>query len=342
MDVAVAVTVSGASAHVALNGADDGSTIDESLVELTALPGQSATDVLIGTMIATHHQLASGGHRLVATTINWPDRRQAAGLRDKLTAAGLTGVTVQTDAPVMPPTPADTAPIAVSPAPADTAPIAASPAPPAPTSPGAGGDPAAATTANIPVQRPDPAVHNPFAPATLTLPRIPAPPASRNPLLVILAVVAVVAVAVAIWPSHANSPSSVSAPSPGSGRGSTTAAPTPSTSGSTSAGTTMTFAEMRDIVTNLYGQLPQNASTAFGELSGQYGAKTGYQDYLNFWASIASVTVLSVTPRDATSVTARLRYVTRSGATDTEDRWLSFVKQNGGLLVSDSERIGSA
>jgi hypothetical protein len=52
--------------------------------------------------------------------------------------------------------------------------------------------------------------------------------------------------------------------------------------------------------------------------------------------------LVAVTPRDATSVTARIRYVLREGRTDTEDRWLSVVPTNGQLLIYDSERIGPA
>jgi len=55
-----------------------------------------------------------------------------------------------------------------------------------------------------------------------------------------------------------------------------------------------------------------------------------------------SVTLLSVSPRDSASVVARLRYVRRDGAVDTEDRWLSVVPKDGGLLIYDSERIGAA
>jgi len=59
-------------------------------------------------------------------------------------------------------------------------------------------------------------------------------------------------------------------------------------------------------------------------------------------AAVASVTLLSVSPRDSTSVVARLRYVRRDGGVDTEDRWLSVVPKDGTLLIYDSERIGAA
>ena len=52
--------------------------------------------------------------------------------------------------------------------------------------------------------------------------------------------------------------------------------------------------------------------------------------------------MLSVTPRDPTSVVVRLRYVMNDGRVDTEDRWLSTVLVDGKLRVYDSERIGPA
>ena len=54
------------------------------------------------------------------------------------------------------------------------------------------------------------------------------------------------------------------------------------------------------------------------------------------------MSVLSVTPRDATSVVARVRYELNDGRVDTEDRWLSVVDRAGRLLIYDSERIGPA
>jgi serine/threonine-protein kinase len=54
------------------------------------------------------------------------------------------------------------------------------------------------------------------------------------------------------------------------------------------------------------------------------------------------VALLSVTPRDDTSVIARIRYVLNNGQVDTEDRWLSVVPAGGRLLIYDSERIGPA
>jgi serine/threonine-protein kinase len=77
-------------------------------------------------------------------------------------------------------------------------------------------------------------------------------------------------------------------------------------------------------------------------LDSHYQQRNGLDDYLGFWSTIESVSVLSVAPRDSTSVVATVRYTLRNGGVDTENRWLSVVPGNGGLLIYDSERIGPA
>jgi serine/threonine-protein kinase len=124
--------------------------------------------------------------------------------------------------------------------------------------------------------------------------------------------------------------------------------PTTSTTRTSTATTTapsavpVTFEAMRDLVTGFYAQLPGNAQGAWTMLDSHYQQRNGWDDYLGFWSSIESVAVLSVAPRDATSVVATVRYVLRSGGVDTENRWLSVVPGNQGLLIYDSERIGPA
>lgn len=104
----------------------------------------------------------------------------------------------------------------------------------------------------------------------------------------------------------------------------------------------VTFESMRDAVTAFYGQLPGNARSAWNNLDTNYQQRNGLDGYLGFWSTIQSVSVLSITPRDATSVVATVRYVLRDGRVDTENRWLSIVPRNGQLLIYDSERIGPA
>jgi serine/threonine-protein kinase len=106
--------------------------------------------------------------------------------------------------------------------------------------------------------------------------------------------------------------------------------------------TPVTFESMREAVTGFYGQLPAAAEAAWNRLDTNYQQRNGRADYLDFWSTIQTVSVLSVTPRDANSVVATIRYVLKDGRVDTENRWLSVVPRNGELLIYDSERIGPA
>ncbi|GFG75896.1 hypothetical protein [Mycobacterium botniense] len=108
----------------------------------------------------------------------------------------------------------------------------------------------------------------------------------------------------------------------------------------TEAAPSITFDRMRDFVTELYALLPAQPMAAWAQFDTHFQTKSGLSAYLEFWATIQSVTVLSVSPRDGTSVVVRLKYVRKDGKSDTEDRWLSVVSVNGQMLVDDSERIG--
>lgn len=103
----------------------------------------------------------------------------------------------------------------------------------------------------------------------------------------------------------------------------------------------VTFQTMNDAARRFYVMLPERAASAWPLLGSSYQATTGRTEFLDWWASVDSVTVLSVSPRDASSVVVRLRFVMNDRRTDTEDRWLSFDPGPDGLVVRDSERIGS-
>lgn len=123
----------------------------------------------------------------------------------------------------------------------------------------------------------------------------------------------------------------------------TTTSTTPTTTTTTSsASAAVTFDSMRDAVNAFYGRLPGDAQGAWNQLDPNYQQRNGLQDYLSFWSTIRSVSVLSVSPRDANSVVATVRYVLQDGRVDTENRWLSVVSKDGRLLIYDSERIGPA
>lgn len=177
------------------------------------------------------------------------------------------------------------------------------------------------------------------------------PPAEANPsrwpwLLGAAALVAILgALIFAVWPRQQDS----ATPSRGTTTVSTSTSRPPTSSATSSTTTTstvsspaVTFDAMKNLVNGFYAELPGNARAAWNKLDTHYQQRNGLDDYLGFWSTIDSVSVLSVTPRDANSVVATIRYVLRDGRVDTENRWLSVVGVNGQLLIYDSERIGPA
>lgn len=222
-------------------------------------------------------------------------------------------------------------------------------APGAPWAPGvpadpipSGSSPPGSQTAILPVDRPTDIVDD-LATA--------AAGSSRWPwALAALALVMIIAATVfAVWPDRERSASgSVTMSSrPLTTVQSTSVTPTSGASASASTPTVrpsppVSFEEMRALVAGFYAQLPGNAQAAWNRLDSHYQQRNGLDGYLGFWSTIESVSVLSVVPRDATSVVATVRYMLRDGGSDTEDRWLSVVPANGGLLIYDSERIGPA
>ena len=117
--------------------------------------------------------------------------------------------------------------------------------------------------------------------------------------------------------------------------------PPPSDSTGGTASNDLSFDRMRDFAYMHYADLPRNPSATWRRFDPELANKIGWQGYVDFWNTIASVTVMSVMPRNANSVVVRLKYVTRNGSTDTEDRSLRFVTSDGELRIFDSERIGS-
>ena len=172
---------------------------------------------------------------------------------------------------------------------------------------------------------------------------------SRWPWLLAAAALVMIlgALVFAVWPRQQESatPSAAltSTSRPSSTSVTTTSTTTTKTTATTSsAAAPVTFDAMTNAVNGFYAELPANARTAWSKLDTHYQQRNGFDDYLGFWSTIDSVSVLSISPRDANSVVARIRYVLRDGRVDTENRWLSVVPVNGQLLIYDSERIGPA
>ena len=229
----------------------------------------------------------------------------------------------------------------------------------------AGGSPVASAPAAAPppVQRPvaGPPVGAPAAPREQHTAYLPGdfaaggvdepppeePAPSRWPWLLAAAALVLIlgALIFAVWPrqqeSATPSAASTSTSRPPSSSATTTTTATTTTS-SSSVSTPVTFDTMNNLVNGFYADLPANARTAWNKLDIHYQQRNGFDDYLGFWSTINSVSVLSITPRDANSVVAKIRYVLHDGRVDTENRWLSVVPVNGQLLIYDSERIGPA
>ena len=95
---------------------------------------------------------------------------------------------------------------------------------------------------------------------------------------------------------------------------------------------------MRDFVASYYADLPARPTDAWAKLDVHCQNQTGQRQFLDFWASIQSVTLVSISPRDATSVVAQLKYVRRNGTSDSENRWLKLALVNGAMLIDESGR----
>lgn len=122
----------------------------------------------------------------------------------------------------------------------------------------------------------------------------------------------------------------------------TTPAPTTTTPTTTTAPPvgTPSFEQMSTFVRGYYNLLPQQPDSAWNDLGSTYAASTGRSGFDSFWATIDSVTVTSVRPRDASSVVVGLTYRTTTGAVDTESRWVSVEVDDGGALrIANSNRL---
>jgi serine/threonine protein kinase, bacterial len=100
-----------------------------------------------------------------------------------------------------------------------------------------------------------------------------------------------------------------------------------------------TFEDMRAFILDYYAELPANASTAWAKLDVGYQQRTGLSDYLQFWSTIRSVSVVTIAPRDGSSVVTHMEYVQTDGKVFSDDRWFRVVSVDGKLLISDSELL---
>lgn len=178
---------------------------------------------------------------------------------------------------------------------------------------------ATATTASVsrgnPLTSPLPTAQ-PFSPARNT------GGPSQKISIAILAILILAAVVFVVRPWHQE------------GNGTTTSSPT-------STAPAITFDGMRDFVAGYFSDLPARPENAWAKkTSSRTQNKSAPREFLDFWAKINSVTVVSVSPRDETSVVARLRYIRNDGSSKTEDAWLRMVLVDGAMLLDESGLIG--
>ncbi|WP_220135774.1 MULTISPECIES: hypothetical protein [Nocardia] len=82
--------------------------------------------------------------------------------------------------------------------------------------------------------------------------------------------------------------------------------------------------------------LPTNVSGAWAQLAPGYQAQTGYDSYVNFWGTIRSVSVGSVTQKGANRAVVALTYTLRNGSTTSENRWIEVVGDSAKLQIAGS------
>ncbi|MEU6829553.1 protein kinase [Nocardia beijingensis] len=133
---------------------------------------------------------------------------------------------------------------------------------------------------------------------------------------------------------------SVTTPPPSGTPQPTTSGPAPTTTGPTATATTTPSAPTSDRIASFiqgyYGMLPGNVSGAWTQLAPGYQAQTGYDSYVNFWGTIRSVRVGSVTQNGANRAVVALTYTLKNGTTTSENRWIEVVGDSAKLQIAAS------
>ncbi|MGW4092313.1 protein kinase domain-containing protein [Nocardia sp. NPDC004750] len=120
-----------------------------------------------------------------------------------------------------------------------------------------------------------------------------------------------------------------------------TSSPAPTTTGPAATATTTpsgppTPDRIASFIQGYYGMLPTNVSGAWTQLAPGYQAKTGYDSYVNFWGTIRSVSVGSVTQNGANRAVVALTYTLKNGTTTSESRWIEVVGDSAKLQIAAS------
>ncbi|MEU5757857.1 serine/threonine-protein kinase [Nocardia sp. NPDC047648] len=142
-------------------------------------------------------------------------------------------------------------------------------------------------------------------------------------------------------PAQTTNPAPSTTPPPATTPQPTTSGPAPTTTGPTATATTApsgppTPDRIASFIQGYYGMLPANVSGAWTQLAPGYQSKTGYDSYVNFWGSIRSVSVGSVTQNGANRAVVALTYTLKNGTTTSENRWIEVVGDSAKLQIAAS------
>ncbi len=86
-----------------------------------------------------------------------------------------------------------------------------------------------------------------------------------------------------------------------------------------------------------YGTVPGNVQGAWSQLTSSYQAQTGgFGSYSQFWSTVRSVSVASITPNGENRAVVSLTYNLKNGSTSSENRWIQVASENGRLLIAAS------
>ncbi|MGK8522819.1 protein kinase domain-containing protein [Nocardia asteroides] len=143
-------------------------------------------------------------------------------------------------------------------------------------------------------------------------------------------------------PAQTTTPAPSTTPPPATTTPQTTpSSPAPTTTAPTATATTTpsgppTPEGIASFIKGYYGMLPTNVSGAWSQLAPGYQAQTGYDSYVNFWGTIRSVSVGSVTQNGANRAVVALTYTLKNGTTTSENRWIEVVGDRAKLQIAAS------
>jgi hypothetical protein len=100
------------------------------------------------------------------------------------------------------------------------------------------------------------------------------------------------------------------------------------------------YAHMRVALSNYYALLPGDPNDAFNLLSTGYQRKTGFANFVKFYAGISQVTVRDILPLGPGNVSGVVTFVKEGGGTTHELYHFTFTVDHDKLLMSNAVRVG--